>query len=697
MITLTISDKAGQKARHDFNKTEITIGRMKENDIVLPKGNVSKKHATITLQDGQYIVVDYESTNGSYINGVRLTPYQAYTVAPENDKLYIGDFVIQLAALGGSTQAGPPVPPPTPRTTLPPLPNSGPLEGDRAGFDKLFDSSNSPEQDIRSTFPGSHHDAPDNQNLGYDPLRRTMAGSIPDFDPSMINPGSGPNPPLNIGAKPYIPQTPTPPPIAPPAPVRPPEPIKPATQPVAIEPATVAPIAPVPPVVATPTPTTPPVAVAQPSIAPHPSKPSLPTLTPTAYVHQRPEVISEFNADFFVSQLDAIMALLDLSPMSEWPRTYPVDESERSRFEGLVDQAVSQAEGEFDEQQLKRVLMAEAVGLGALDLYLDDPSIQDIYINKYDQIMLRKSGKLYQAPHVYSTPETLRLAAERLLGPDAGVLGADELRFADGSRVHVVMPPMAIGGPLITVRKPNKEQPNLTDLIQQDVLSAGMADFLMRAVDAGRSIAICGPTSAGKSTLLSALATLIHDGMRVVSIEDYANLELPQASAVRLEANLSSGFDKRFLLRQALSMHPQRIILDECKGAEGYDWVTAVAAGTEGSMITLHGINANDALGRLESLCYLGSDRISPRGLREQIARAVNLVVVVNRVGNQQFRVQQITEVQGVDLDAYRLNDIFYYRAEGADGAFHPTGYIPLFYEDLQNAGIDVDFDIFRE
>ena len=714
MITLTISDKAGQQSRLDFHKTEISIGRMKENDIVLPKGNVSKKHATITLQDGQFIVVDYESTNGSYLNGRKLNPHQAYTVLPEVDKLYIGDFIIQMEPPVGHATG------PAPMGGLPPLPPStGPLDDHRAGFETLFDAGDRGHgQDLRSTFTAPPQDmqADSGPNPPYDPLRRTQAGNMPHFDMEPMSAGATPATGLNIGATPYVPQ-PTPAPFAPPqappqapphtsphtappqTPPQPPLSTRPPTSPVSLPP--IAPVArpPQPPAASPVAASVAPPAIApiQPVSAPHPSKPSMPTLTPSAYVYQRPEIISEFDADFFVAQLDAMMALMDLAPMSEWPRTYPVEESERARFSGLVEQAIQEANPQVDRAAMSRVLLAEAVGLGALDLYLDDRAVQDIYVNQYSQVMLRKEGKLCQAPYVYSTPEALRLVAERLLGQDASILGADELRFGDGTRVHVVMPPAAVGGPLITVRKPPTQHPSLTDLIQREVLSPGMADFLMRAVDAGRSIAICGPTSSGKTTLLSALASLVHDGMRLVAVEDYSHIELPQASAVRLEANVSAGFDKRFLLRQALSMHPQRILLDECKGSEGYDWVTSVAAGTEGSMITLHGINANDALGRLESLCYLGSDRVSPRGLREQIARAVNLVVVVNRVGNQQFRVQQITEVQGVDLDAYRLNDIFYYRASGAEGTFHPTGFIPLFYEDMQQAGLDVDFDIFRE
>jgi pilus assembly protein CpaF len=144
-------------------------------------------------------------------------------------------------------------------------------------------------------------------------------------------------------------------------------------------------------------------------------------------------------------------------------------------------------------------------------------------------------------------------------------------------------------------------------------------------------------------------------------------------------------------------MHPQRILLDECRGDEAYEWVSSAASGTEGSMATAHGISAAAALERIESLCLLGNPEISPRGLREQIARAVDFLVVLNRSDDHGFRVRQISELQGVDLDAFRLNDVFYHRVEGNEEQFHPTGFIPLFYEDLRHAGIDVDFDIFRD
>jgi pilus assembly protein CpaF len=185
--------------------------------------------------------------------------------------------------------------------------------------------------------------------------------------------------------------------------------------------------------------------------------------------------------------------------------------------------------------------------------------------------------------------------------------------------------------------------------------------------------------------------------VRVISVEDYNRIELPQSSAVRLEASPSAGFDKRFLLRQAVQMHPQRILLDECRGAEANEWVSAVATGTEGGMVALHGTSPSDALARLESMCLSSSPEVSARALREQIARAIHIVVVVHRTPRHGFRVQQISEVQGVDLDAFRLADLFYFRAEGLTGSFSATGYIPMFYEDMRQAGVNVDFDIFRE
>jgi pilus assembly protein CpaF len=723
MILLTVSERGGQPTRYEFPKSRVTVGRYKGNDIVLPRTNISKEHVFIEAQEnGTYLVTDNGSTNGTFVNGRRI---EGGHICTEADKIYVGDFIIELERVDPQRISGPPRVPPAPpsmdpvmmnRRTMPPLPNEGafgaqPVGDDmgfgsgpvRSGFDTLFDPvSNDP---LRGTMSSPPQDFPDGTPSHLDPLRSTMAAPMdamavhnalaardaaqaareaamraqhappvpdqPRFDVNDLNLQRTPAP-----QPPAAPVVPARPPIAPPV-----VPVQQVAQP------PVAPIA------------QPPVApIAQPPVAQPQQVVQAPASTSRVVaLPQAPEVQAEFDADLFMAQLDVMRALLDRISLQDLPRSYPPRAEDRAHFESLVQVAIDEVRPEVDVDTLRALLVSECVGLGPIDRYLDDPDIEDIYVNKYDQILLERKGKLVQGRFVFSTPDLLTIVAHRLLGEDAEVVGADEVRFRDGTRVHVVMPPVAPQGPIITVRKPAAELPSLTDLIARNVLSPGMADFLMRAQDAGRSILIAGPTGAGKTSLLSALASLIPDGVRVLSIEDYLRLDLPQSSAVRLEANPSAGFDKRFLLRQAVQMRPQRIILDECRGAEASEWVSAVATGTEGGMLTLHGTSAADALGRLESMCLSSSPEVSARALREQIARAVHIVVVVHRTPRHGFRVQQICEVQGVDLDAFRLADVFYFRADGLSGSFSATGYIPVFYEDLRQAGVQVDFDIFRE
>ncbi len=666
MLTLMISEKGGPQSRLDFNKVEITIGRMKGNDIVLPRNNISKHHSSLRVREGHYYVEDHNSTNGTYVNGRRIN---GELMLSEGDKVFVGDFVLDVDMNPASASTPPPSVPPLPvgaRHTGPQSAMQHPEDADsgRPGFETLWDpgseskfgGSHDPLRATYTSSPDTSAQEPITGDNNAADLRRTMSGSA--FE-AHIN--ASPAPPIAPPSPP--PALPTPPPVL-------------GTSKAASALGVGAQAAPQRPV----------------TIAPEKLVPATPKVAPI----KPPRIHSEFDADFFVAQREVAAALLEQLSPEALPQEYPASEQERALMREAVDAAIEASAPEGVEREvLAQVLLNEGVGLGVLDALLDDPTVRDIYVNRYDQILLRREGQLFQSRHVFSSQAVLERVARRLLGESADMLGADEVRFGDGTRVHVVMPPMAVQGPLITARKPPVTQPSLGELVQDHVLSPGMAEFLMRAIDAGRSIAVCGPTGAGKSTALSALASLIPDGTRLIAIEDYSHVKLPQGSAVRLEA--SPVHDKRFLLRQAVAMHPQRIVLDECRGAEAYDWITSVTSGTEGSMVTLQGASAPDALQRMESLCLLANQSINLRGLREQIARAVQLLVVVNRVGDGQFRVQQITEVQGVDLDTYRLNDIFYFRAEGPSGAFHPTGYIPLFYEDLRHAGVDVDLDIFRE
>ncbi|MFU8803135.1 MAG: ATPase, T2SS/T4P/T4SS family [Bradymonadaceae bacterium] len=669
MFTVTISEKGGQQSKHDFNKSEITIGRMKGNDIVLPKGNVSKQHTRIFMRDAGFFVSDLKSTNGTYVNGRKVVAEQPIS---DSDKVYIGDFILQVERSQGASKAPPS--PPRPQGGFPSGPSNRPSSPGLGPSGPGAPSPPSPPAPDRSyaVTEGPAVEPPQPSNMGA-----PQPANKPTLDIEALVDGPGPNVPLNLRPSPR----PSPRPNAEPARPLFPDPVPPADDDMK----------------ATGT---------GPSgrrSAPERSRGSSPGGQPrkgsslAAPAMVAAPLGSEFDEDFHAAQHDVARVLFESLSPEDLPLAYPPEASDRARCESAVRAAIAKVKPRVDKEALADLLTTECVGLGPIEGYLDDPSIADIYVNRYDRVLVRRGQELLVASRAFSHPEFLNLAAHRLLGSRDIPVGSDEVRFSDGTRVHLVMPPIAVDGPVLTVRKPSTYHPSLEELVSAESLSANMAQFLEQAVRAGRSILVAGPTNSGKSTVVSALIATVPNGARLISVEQNSHLDLPQETAVRLEASLASNFDMRYLLRSAVSMHPQRIILDECRGAEAYDWVTAAACGTEGSMLTLHGTSAPDALGRLESLCLLGSTDISPRGLREQIARAVNLVVVVNNTASGSFRVQQITEVQGVDLDAFRLNDVFYYRVEGASGGFHPTGYIPMFVEDLRHAGANVDLSIFRE
>ena len=690
MFKVTVSDKSGQQSRLDFTKPEISVGRMKGNDIVLPKGNVSKRHATIHLRDKSFYVNDHGSTNGTYINGRKVTNEQ---FVAEGEKIYIGDFILQLDAASGSN-AQDFNPPPINRHTMPPQPPEG-RPPHNTMFDPMEDMPRDPLRDTYTTIPpelesgrsaigisGNYPSVPDGA--------RDTVGAVEEFQQV------GPPPGRKYDAAlypPSAPSAPSAPPSTPPGPRS--GPSTPAIKhrdPITRPPAGGGYSEPPPP-----------QERASSDLPERPlasSPPPEPRALPAAVrPGAAPQVKREFDAELFALQVDAIKLIAQKYPPEQWPEDLAaVLDSTKTRFRRELDAAFKAVSPGGLEEELRGVMTSEHEGLGALDALLDDPQVRDIYLNRYDQILVRRGAQLVQARHALSSAEVLDQIANRLLKRSGheGELAA-EIRLEGGTRLHIVMPPLASSGPLLTLRKPPTTHPALSDLVDDQVLSGAMAEFLAQAVQSGRSIAVAGPTASGKTTLLNALTEQIAEGVRVVAVEDYNHLSLSQQSAVRLEADRSSGFDKRFLLRQALAMHPQRLVLDECRGAEAYDWVTSVASGTEGSLLTVHGVDAADALGRLEGLCSLGGGDLSPRGIREQIARALNLLVVVHRTQDGAVRVQQIAEVQGVDLDAFRLSDIFYFKLSGAQGAFHPTGYIPLFYEDLRQHDEDLDFAIFQE
>lgn len=716
MFSVTINEKGGQQSQYDFSKPEITIGRMKGNDIVLPKGNVSKQHTRIFQRDGDFFIVDLKSTNGTYVNGRKVTSEQRID---ESDKIYIGDFVLQLERQQASqSQPGAAGGPPSP-----PQPQRGSDAGQSGGgrnFPTVMEGARDggpPPASPGSTGPQPQQPQQPQQSQPprqpQQPQRSTSTagrGSVGGAEPEDLRKTRGDAAPVEELSPEIesideeiepLPEPSVPKPSSPEPTASSPEPVpsspEPTHQSVSGD-AQVAGRSNVP----TPTPDqgggASPQAGQSPSPAPAQPAGGQSPAAVSAGVADRAPLESSFDDAFHQACRQVAEVFLQDNPLERLPVDYPLNNPAKTRqLEKAVKRAVDKANPNADTARVTRAITDEATGLGVLETYLDDESVRAIYVNAYDRVVLRTNGSLQVAEQAFSSPELLDLTARRLLGSHEDLPVSEEIRFDDGTRVHVVMPPVAVDGPSLTVQKPNDSFPDLVQLAEQGSMSPGMAEFLERAVEAGRSIAIAGPISSGKSTLLAALADVVPGSSRVIAVEQHSNLPVNKPNFIRLEANPSSGYDMRSLVRDATAMHPQRILLDECRGPEAYEWVTAATGGTAGSMLTLHGTSAVDALGRLESMCLMATDDISPRGLREQIAHCVDLVVVLNATPEGGFRIQQIAEVQGVDIDAFRLNDIFYYRVEGSSGDFHPTGYIPLFFEDLRHAGLDVDLDIFRE
>jgi pilus assembly protein CpaF len=299
-------------------------------------------------------------------------------------------------------------------------------------------------------------------------------------------------------------------------------------------------------------------------------------------------------------------------------------------------------------------IVRDTVGLGPLEDLLADPSVEEVMVNGPDEVYVERSGRIEEVDVRFPGEEELRNAIERILAP----LGRriDELspmvdaRLADGSRVNVVIPPLAVDGPALSIRRFGAARPGPRELVERGSLSARQCELLEQAVADRRSILVSGGTGAGKTTLLNALSGFIDSGERIVTIEDAAELRLQQRHVVRLESRPASVEGKgevtvRDLLRNALRMRPDRIVIGEVRGPEALDLLTALNTGHEGALSTLHANSAADALSRLETLALMAGVGLPHEAIAEQVQRGVDLVVQVERCPDGSRRVAEIAEV----------------------------------------------------
>ncbi len=377
--------------------------------------------------------------------------------------------------------------------------------------------------------------------------------------------------------------------------------------------------------------------------------------------------------------------------------------------EGIVADLEALPAG-IDRATLVRDTLDEAIGLGPLEPLMADVEVTEIMVNGAVDVFVERRGRLERVDAAFSDDVAIRNVIDRIVAPlgrridEASPLV--DARLPDGSRVNAIIPPVALKGPTLTIRRFNRAVLSPQSLVALGSASAAMMAFLHVCVEERRSIVVSGGTGSGKTTLLNVLSNLIPEAERLVTIEDAAELKLRHEHLVSLESRPPNAEGRgsvtiRDLVRNALRMRPDRIIVGECRGAEALDMLQAMNTGHEGSLTTLHANTPRDALSRLEVMTLMAGVDLPVAAIREQIASAVDLIVHQSRFRDGTRRITSVTEVTGIESGRVQTQELFRFvqSSSGAD-AIHGThaacGAVPAFYEELAARGVALDFGIFR-
>ena len=633
MLSISISEKGGASKQHDFGKDEITIGRIQGNDIVLPRGNVSKQHARIVQRDGKVVVLDLRSTNGTYLNSKKISTPQ---VVKPSDAIHIGDFVIQIGA-GGAPAAAEPQPEPEPESRR----SSAPAKRvkPRIASDEEQPVDVDSEQEQPGDADALEDDAYEHEATS-EPEAHKRAADQAEAEPN---------------AQPVSPKRP-------------------------------------------------------PTIPKQKAK-SKTRSSHGSLAESRIEEYSDLQRDVHARLIDYLdLRRLDIEELGDdelW------DQTERAIRDILVQM---ENDGEIpswvDGELLVNDVLNEALGLGPLEEFLSDPSISEIMVNRSKQIYIERDGKLRLSDKTFSSDQAVLGVIERIVAPLGRRIDESspmvDARLKDGSRVNAIIPPLAVKGPSITIRKFKAEALSTDQLIKFGTLTPGMAEFIEMCIQARKNVIVSGGTGSGKTTTLNCLSAFIPEGERIVTVEDACELQLRQQHWISLETrppNIEGSGEVtiRDLVKNCLRMRPDRIIVGECRGGEALDMLQAMNTGHDGSLTTAHANSPRDALSRLETMVLMSGMELPVRAIREQIASAVDIIVQQSRFSDGSRKITHISEVTGMEVDIISLQDIFYFKQEGFDednkvlGRYVATGFIPKFYDELQRRGIPVNMDIFRE
>jgi pilus assembly protein CpaF len=400
--------------------------------------------------------------------------------------------------------------------------------------------------------------------------------------------------------------------------------------------------------------------------------------------------------------------IAELDPQMDISKTEEV----RHTIEDLYDQILGQEGTILSRQERQRLfeqIVAEILGFGPIEPLLADESITEIMVNGPNKIYIERKGKLEKVNLTFESDDHLMRIIDRIVSPLGRRIDESspyvDARLPDGSRVNAIIPPLALNGPTLTIRKFSKTPLTVDDLIRFGSITSEAVEFLRACVIARLNIIVSGGTGSGKTTFLNILSSFIPDDERIITVENAAELQLRQEHVVTLESRPANIEGKgevsiRDLVINCLRMRPDRIVVGECRGGEALDMLQAMNTGHDGSLTTAHANSPRDTLSRLETMVLMAGMDLPVRAIREQVASAVDLIIQQSRMQDGSRKVINITEVQGMEGDVIVMSDIFAFEQQGMEagrviGRLKPTGIRPKFVERIEAANIHLPAGIF--
>jgi pilus assembly protein CpaF len=387
----------------------------------------------------------------------------------------------------------------------------------------------------------------------------------------------------------------------------------------------------------------------------------------------------------------------------------------RMQIREVANRLINEASAPLSLLQRRHVVRQiedEVMGLGPLEPLLADPTVSDILVNGAHQVYIERAGKLESTGVRFNDDAHLLNIIDRIVSKVGRRIDESmpmvDARLQDGSRVNAIIPPLAIDGPVLSIRRFGRDTLTMEDLIRLGSISHSIVDVLKAVVLARLNVMISGGTGSGKTTLLNVLSSYIPERERIITIEDSAELQLRQPHVVRLETRQVNvegrgQITQRDLVRNSLRMRPDRIVVGEVRGAEALDMLQAMNTGHDGSLTTVHANSSRDALSRIETMVAMSGVQFPIAALRAQIASAIDVIIHMERHEDGRRRITSVQEINGMESDTIVMSEIFTFTRSGVDakgnviGRFHPTGIVPEFFDRIRKRGLELPVSIFSD